>query len=565
MSNIVILNGPNLNLTGVRLVDVYGPTSMADIIGRCVERGHELGHEITHVQSNHEGHLIDHVHQLRDTIAGAIVNPGALSASGYGLAEALEAVEVPFVEVHLSNIHRRGGWHAASIFAPYALGQISGFHGDSYVLALEALASYLAQASFPSHARSVLKTTRKGCVMNSQKAARSKTKPFHPWPFFDDQERRSLNEVLESGHWWRMTGDKVETFEREFAATCGTAYALGVTNGTHALELALAAMGIKAGDEVIVPAITFISTVTAVLYAGATPVLADVNPDTLCLAPDSLEAAITPRTRLVIPVHMAGQCCDMDEIGRIAREHDLKVLEDAAHAHGAEWRGERGGGLGDAAIFSFQNGKIMTSGEGGAFVTDNAQLFERAYHIHGAGRPRGDRTYQHVVLGSNYRMNEFQGALLLAQLSRLQRFNDIRHANAHSLDRRLSEIPGIRPLECDDRANRQTHYMYMFYLDSAKFGGMSRAEFIDALIEEGIPAFPCFPVLSDTEFFRNGRFESRIPDGAFQETVGLEHARAAASAVVWLPHFTLLGDEQDLDEIAVAISKVQQDARDRAR
>lgn len=381
-----------------------------------------------------------------------------------------------------------------------------------------------------------------------------KTKPFPVWPYSDERELELVEEVVKSGKWWRMSGSKVDEFERKFADLHNAEYCLGVTNGTHAIELALYTLGIGSGDEVIVPAFTFISTATAVVYCNAIPVLVDVDPETFCMVPEAFERAITPRTRAVIPVHMAGHTCDMDAICKIARRHGIKVIEDAAHAHGAEYKGKRAGTFGDMSAFSFQNGKLMTCGEGGAIITNNRELYEKAYLAHGVGRPKGDRVYEHLVLGSNYRMNEFQAAVLIAQLERLEQMNKKREANADMLDKLLSEIKGITPQGRSSYSTLNPHYMYMFYYNPDFFGGLPRLEFVDCLIQEGVPAFIAYPVISETAFFKEKNFAGRIYEYTESD---LSAAKRIADNVVWLPHFTLLGDEEDIQEIAGTIKKIQ--------
>ncbi len=384
-----------------------------------------------------------------------------------------------------------------------------------------------------------------------------KTKPFHPWPYSDERELKLVSEVVTSRKWWRMTGSKVEEFEKGFAELHNVKHCLGVTSGTHAIELALTAMEIGSGDEVIVPAITFISTATAVVYCNATPVLVDVDPETFCMIPEAFEKAITPKTKAVIPVHMAGHGCEMDLICEIARKHGVKVIEDAAHGHGGEWKNQKLGSFGDMSIFSFQNGKLMTCGEGGAVVTNSTDLYEKAYLIHGVGRPKADRIYEHVLLGSNYRMNEFQAAVLIAQQERIAEMNKRRDKNAIMLDKLLADIEGITPQGKNANATVITHYMYMFYYNSEAFGGLSRQDLIDCLIAEGIPSFISFPVISDTEVFKENKFGGRIKGYSKEDESDLSNARRIAREVVWLPHYTLLGDEKDLNEIVEAIRKIQ--------
>lgn len=384
-----------------------------------------------------------------------------------------------------------------------------------------------------------------------------KRKPFPAWPIYDDRERELLNEVLESGAWWRVTGSKVREFESKFAKMHDVEYCLGVTNGTHAIELVLTAMGIGRGDEVIVPAMTFISTALAVLACGAIPILVDITPDTFCIMPEEVEMAITERTRAVIPVHMAGHACDMSKICEIAHKNNIKVIEDAAHGHGGEWENKRIGSFGDAAIFSFQNGKLMTCGEGGAVVTNSKKLYETMYLMQDVGRPRNDKIYQHIVMGSNFRMNEFQAAILLAQMERVDAMNKLRDKNSLLLDKFLEEVSGITPQKRKSNATIITHYMYMFYYDSDCFEGLSREKFVEYLNAEGIPACVCFPVLSDTQFFVENNFNTRIKNYDIKTESNLKYARNVANNVIWLHHRTLEGDEQDLREIVGAVKKIK--------
>lgn len=393
--------------------------------------------------------------------------------------------------------------------------------------------------------------------MNKKLDCKVKTKPFHKWPYSNEREQKLLNEVLASGKWWRMAGTKVEEFENEFARVHQAKYCLGVTNGTHALELALAAFGIGKGDEVIVPALTFISTATSVIYSNATPILVDVDEETFCMDAEAFERAITPKTKAVIPVHMAGHACNMDQICDIAKRHNIVVIEDAAHGHGGEYKNQKIGSLGDAAIFSFQNGKIMTCGEGGAFLTSKKDIYEKAFLIHGVGRPKDDIVYEHTLLGSNYRMNEFQAAILLAQLERLDNMNKKRIENAAYLDKLLDEVKGITPRKNYSYATLVTYYMYMFYYDKDTFGGLSRNKFVELLKNEGIPAFVSFPVISDTTFFKNGKFNKKIECYDKSGESSLIRSTRIANEVVWIPHYTLLGDKNDIEEIVLAIKKIQ--------
>jgi 3-amino-5-hydroxybenzoate synthase len=389
----------------------------------------------------------------------------------------------------------------------------------------------------------------------------AKRKPFPDWPVYDDRELAAVTGVIKSRQWWRGNGSNVSEFEREFATYHGAGHALAVANGTQALELALMGLDIGRGDEVIVPASTFISTATAVLCVNAVPVLVDVDPETYCLDPNKVEAAITPRTRAILPVHMAGHLADMDALLDIARRHGLVILQDAAHAQGAEWKGRPIGALPANAIFSFQAFKLMTAGEGGLITSDDAEFIERCFLYGNCGRPKTDRTYQHTLLGSNCRMSELHASVLRVQLTRLDEQIERRRRNAVLLDRLLAEVPGLAPQGRDPRVTRNPHYMYMFRYEAAAFDGLPRQQFVDMLIAEGIPAFIAYLAIHRTPVFRDRAFGPRwraddplLPD---YSRVSCPVAEAISDHVVWLHHRVLLGDEADLVELVDAIKKIR--------
>lgn len=385
-----------------------------------------------------------------------------------------------------------------------------------------------------------------------------KKKPFPNWPVYDENEIQLVTEVIKSQNWWRVTGSKVTIFEEKFAKFQGCTHCLGVTNGTSAIQLALDVLEIGAGDEVIVPAMTFISTGLAVINCNATPIMVDIDPDTLCMIPEKFEEAITEKTKAVIPVHMAGNACNMREICRIAQKYNLRIIEDAAHSHGGEYDQKRLGSFGDISIFSFQNGKLMTCGEGGAMLTNHRDLYEKAYVIQDVGRPHGDKIYEHVVRGENFRMNEFQAALLLAQMDRVNEQNTLREKNALILDQILSQIEGIKVQTRAENTNIFTHYMYMFYYKKEYFNNLSREKFVDYLIAEGIPANVCFPIMANVKFIKENNYSGRIVDTNRVASWDVSNASSAADDVIWLHHRVLEGDELDLADIVGAIKKIQQ-------
>lgn len=389
----------------------------------------------------------------------------------------------------------------------------------------------------------------------------TKQKPFPQWPAYDEQEIAAVTSVIESRNWWRKPGDQVTTFETEFAAYQRARYAIAVTNGTHAIEIALAAAGIGFGDEVIIPAHTFISTASAILYNNAIPILVDSQPDTFCIDPAAIAAAITPRTKAILPVHMAGHVADMDTILEIAHHHNLAVIEDAAHTPGAEWRGQPAGTMQLAGTYSFQAAKLMTAGEGGMIVTNEQDFRDRCFLLANCGRLITDRSYEHTMLGSNYRMSELHAAVLRKQLARLDEHILRRHENAVALDPMMQQIKGITPQVQDPRVTRHPHYMYMFRYDAAAFGGLSRNDFVDTLIAEGVPAFKAYRALHETPVFRQQCFGPRWQNSGLKlpdyNALSLPVSEMITAEVVWLPHAVLLGDKTDLEQVVEAICKIQ--------
>lgn len=383
------------------------------------------------------------------------------------------------------------------------------------------------------------------------------------WPIFDHKEEEAALRVIRSRRWWRESGEEVAQFEREFADFLQVKHVRAVTNGTQAIELALACLNQKAGDEVLIPACTFISTASAILNYGAVPIPVDVLPDTLCIDPSAAEAAITPRTRALIPVHMAGQPCEMDRLRALAERHGLDIIEDAAHAHGASWRDKPAGSLGGCSIFSFQSGKLMTAGEGGAFATSDPELADRSFIQHSCGRPSKDFDYRHLVVASNLRMTEFQAAILRVQLGRLSEQIKVREERANYLDQLLSDIPGVRPLARLREATTHSHYMYMFWVDPEAFHRRRAGEIANELRAQGLPAFRCFPPVHRTEAFslqsllaRGFPFTSQSPPPDY-EAMATPVSDAAAQQVVWFHHSVLLSEPSILEEVADEMRQLQ--------
>jgi len=382
--------------------------------------------------------------------------------------------------------------------------------------------------------------------------------PWPQFPIWGPAERTQLLETLQSGRWWY--GPKVHRFEEAFARFQGARYGITVNTGSAGLEVALLASGIKAGDEVIIPPYTFVATATAVVCVNAVPVFADIRPDTLCLDPTDVQRKITRRTRAIIPVHLAGHVADMDRLNRIARKHGLFVLEDACHAWGSQWKGKGTGALGDAGVFSFQVSKNINSAEGGIILTDDEQLAQRCTSLIHCGRVAGGAWYQHERLGSNLRLTEFQAAILLAQLTRLERQTLRRQANAAILDEHLSQIPGLKVVPNDPRMDRRSYHLYVFRIESRRFG-LSRDELVKALVGEGIPVSPGYP----SPLYRLGLFESvgrRSPRLEPFAAAEADYANTSCPVceqvcqdAIFLPHTALLAPARRMMQIVRAVRR----------
>jgi dTDP-4-amino-4,6-dideoxygalactose transaminase len=384
--------------------------------------------------------------------------------------------------------------------------------------------------------------------------------PFPAWPVFGEPEQEALVRTLRSGKWGMLDGDQVRRFEQDFARYHGAAHGIAVVNGTVALQVALMAAGISAGDEVIVPPYTFVATATAVIMANATPVFADIELDTFNISAAAVQAAVTPRTRAIIPVHFAGLPADMDAIMQIARRRGLIVIEDAAHAHGAEYRGRRAGSLGHMACFSFQSSKNLTSGEGGIITTSDPDLAARCRSIHNCGRREGHAWYEHFVIAANYRLSEFQGAVLNAQLARLDEQIRRRDENGRYLAERLGRIPGIHPASIGSECTRHAFHLFCFRIDARELG-IPRAVFLKALEAEGIPNFGGYPV----PLYRQPLFQDR-QFGAYAVSEAMDYSKVRCPNCEmicyeqggWLEQRLLLGTRQDMDEIVSAFRKIHE-------
>lgn len=382
-----------------------------------------------------------------------------------------------------------------------------------------------------------------------------------PWPIFDETEVQAVAEVVRSGQWGNpdCTG-AVEAFEREFADYCGAKYAVSCVNGSVSLRLALIACDIRSGDEVIVPPYTFIATASTVVEANAVPVFVDIDPETYNLDPSKIEAAITSRTRAIMSVHFAGQACDMDVIMAIAKRHDLRVIEDAAHAHGAEYKGKKLGTIGDAGSFSFQSSKNLTSGEGGIVITNDAELFHKMASLRNVGRLPEGAWYDHFLPGCNYRLTPMQAVLLSCQLKRLDEQTRRRNQNGLLLNQLLSAIEGITPLSRSHGETMHSHHLYIFKYDLSYFNNLPKEKFVEMLAAEGVPCFKGYPYpLYKQPLFQDKNFMCyALPESVgYAEVVCPVAERACGEEGVWILQHAMLGTVEDMAAFAGSIRKIQ--------
>ncbi len=356
-----------------------------------------------------------------------------------------------------------------------------------------------------------------------------------------------LHEVLKSSQWGGFS-ESVEAFEQAFAAYQHCLHGIAAMNGTVTLEAALEVVGIRPGDEIIVPAISFVSTATAVLRVGGIPVFVDIEPETFHMDPQRARAAISSRTKALILVHFGGPMANMDAFIPLIREYNLTLIEDAAHAHGSEWAGRKAGSLGTAGSFSFQNGKVMTAGEGGILTTNDAAFAERAQSFVNQGRRRDFGSFHHFNLGTNFRMTAFQAAVLRAQLERLPEQIKLRTANAQLLRSDLKALPGLMLQRDYPAATVHSHYLFLGRVDHRRFG-LSRDDLHNRLTSHGIPCTPFYP---------HALYQNPLFAGRECRVEPCPVAEECIKDAFWLPHRVLMADHKTIVEVASAFHKAHE-------
>ncbi len=400
-------------------------------------------------------------------------------------------------------------------------------------------------------------------------------KSFPAWPRGGHEEKRWLERVVAGNRWFAgLQGDDPEAlgtlFGERFARLHGARYGLPVSNGSVAIEVGLLALGVQPGDEVIVPAYTFISTATSVLRVGAIPVFADMDRESYCLDPEDAARRITPRTRAIIPVHLGGHMADMPSLCRIAEQHGLAILEDCAQAIDAHLHGRKAGTWGALGSFSFQSNKTLTCGEGGLLLTSDPELAERVIALRAFGRFRNTQGVRSSDLtcerlSTNHRLSEFQAAVLLGQLERFPQEDERRQANAARLTEALSAIPGLKHVRGRDHDMKHGYYYYLLRYEPERFGRLSPERMCEILNAEGIPVVP-----GDRKpIYRHPVFEPQNLAGAlcaevlerYSEVVDLGRPRCPATeeacgCTLILRHQVLLGETEDMQDIAKAFWKL---------
>jgi dTDP-4-amino-4,6-dideoxygalactose transaminase len=378
-----------------------------------------------------------------------------------------------------------------------------------------------------------------------------RSRPFHPWPVHDEGDEQRLLGALRSGR-WAENGPLEREFEKAFAKLQGAADGVAVSNGTVSLLIALRALGIGPGDEVIVPALTWMATATTVLEAQAVPIFADVDPATLCIDAAAAEAAVTSRTAAIVPVHLYTCMADMDAVMAVARKHKLAVIEDCAHAPGAFWKGKGAGTIGELGSFSFQQSKVMTAGEGGFLLSHDKALVDKCYSLKNCGRQVEGRGAP--IFGGNHRGTEWQAGVLLGQLSRFAEQHARREDALKELRRLTAGLPAVRVVADQPGVDQRPFYRVVFHYDQEAAHGIPLHMFIEAVRAEGVPIEPSYGPVYDAPLYRPDTIRGLPKCPPANRCPRAE--RAAYESAFMLPHPVLLGGNEDLRSVVLAFEKV---------
>jgi dTDP-4-amino-4,6-dideoxygalactose transaminase len=391
----------------------------------------------------------------------------------------------------------------------------------------------------------------------------SPAKPIIPtWPVRDEREEQAVVEVVRSGVYGGFPEPAPRTgrFAADFAAMHDAAYGIACVNGTITMSTALQAAGIGWGDEVLIPALSFAATAWAPLSIGAVPIICDLDPKTFCIDAQAAEAAITDRTRAIIPVHLGATIADMDAIMALAEKYNLIVVEDCAHAHAGKWRDRGVGSWGHFGSFSMQLTKVLTSGEGGMITTNDPAYAEACHSLIDCGRPK-DEAELNYHFGANYRITELQAAMLEVGLTRLLDQTATRNRNMAYMDERLSHIEGMSPQWIDPRITRRPGYVYVTQFDPQAFGGLTSYQLTAALYVEGIPCGKGNPPmhrydllqLTDQNSFTFKHFKHRMDF----ENLHFPVAEKVTESTIWMAHQFFLGGTDLIDYFVEALERVR--------
>ena len=409
-------------------------------------------------------------------------------------------------------------------------------------------------------------------LLGGERAAAGLAESRPKWPPFDGTDLAVVTEAMRSGPWCRIGGDEGggegALFERQFADYQNAKHGLLVANGTVAIELALRACGVRPGDEVLVPALTFIASASAIACVGAVPVFVDSDPNTMQIDAKAVEVAITKRTTAVVAVHYGGYPVDLDALVPLCEKHHLALVEDCAHAQGTQWRGQGAGSFGQMGCFSLQESKSITSGEGGIVLTNDDAIADRALLLRNIGR--SDRGYGHVALASNLRLPGLCQALLWSAFRHLPPQVERKDVNGRALNAALREVGGLEPLPEDERITRRGYYFKVFKYDSAHFGGLSRDRFTEALRAEGVPGlgYAYGIPLYRNDCFRKDEIERLLPAdrlGPLPDYDALNLPvveKFCAEQQITMSHQILLAPQRQLLKMAEAVAKIKEHAQE---
>ena len=381
-------------------------------------------------------------------------------------------------------------------------------------------------------------------------------KPFPKWPRSTPELMDSVLGAVENEN-WGVGSEVISRFEENFAHFQDSKYCISTSSGTTALWVALKAANVKSGDEVIIPPYTFIATASAVLMANAVPVFVDIDPDTFNIDSSKIEDAITSKTKVIMPVHISGNPSDMENIIELAEKYDIKVIEDAAQAHGAEWNNTKVGSLGLGGIFSFQTSKNMSAGEGGAIVSNNKDFIDKCFSYHNCGRTSDGQFYDHQLLGGNFRLNAIAASMLIPQIKSISNDMILRDKNRAILDSELSQIEGITINNSYPLTTRQSNHLYLLRYNQELFNGVSREKFFSAMQAEGVYTYAGYKPIYREELFVNNLDEYPwLTDYDYNNLNMINTEKIADYESVWIKQNHLLGDQRDIKDIINAFEKV---------